>query len=106
MTEQYQVIIQSQMGPRTGVLTLSYQEPYVTGSLGLVGYVNSVQGIRSEDGRLHLFHPIKTAVSTIPCETVLNIQAGNLFGISISKSVRMRWEGALLRRESRELSKQ
>ena len=38
MTEQYQVTIQSQMGPREGVLTLSYQGSYVTGSLDLVGY--------------------------------------------------------------------
>ena len=38
MTEQYQVTIQSQMGPREGVLTLSYQGSYITGSLNLVGY--------------------------------------------------------------------
>ena len=69
MTEQYQVTIQSQMGPREGVLTLSYQGSYITGSLDLVGYVNTVQGVLAEDGTLHL-HPIQTAVSTIPCETV------------------------------------
>ena len=40
MTEQYQVTIQGQLGPREGVLTLSYQESYITGSLDLVGYVN------------------------------------------------------------------
>ena len=28
MTEQYQVTIQGQLGPREGVLTLSYQESY------------------------------------------------------------------------------
>ena len=44
MTEQYQVTIQGQLGPREGVLTLSYQESYITGSLDLVGYVNKVQG--------------------------------------------------------------
>ena len=37
MTEQYQVTIQGQLGPREGVLTLSYQESYITGSLDLVG---------------------------------------------------------------------
>ena len=37
MTEQYQVTIQSQMGPREGVLTLRYQGSYITGSLDLVG---------------------------------------------------------------------
>ena len=52
MTEQYQVTIQSQMGPREGVLTLSYQGSYITGSLDLVGYVNTVQGVLAEDGTL------------------------------------------------------
>ena len=85
MTEQYQVTIQSQMGPREGVLTLSYQGNYVTGSLDLVGYVNTIQGVRAADGTLHLFHPIQTAVSTIPCETVLNLRAAQP-GASTSQS--------------------
>ena len=104
MTEQYQVRIQSQMGPREGVLTLSYQGSYVTGALELVGYVNTIQGVQAADGTLHLFHPIQTVVSTIPCETVLNRQAGILRGISTSRSARMRWEGTLIHPESQEES--
>ena len=105
MTEQYQVTIQSQMGPREGVLTLSYQGSYVTGALDLVGYVNTVQGVQAADGTLHLFHPIQTAVSTIPCETVLNLRAGSLQGTSTSKSARMRWEGTLIHQKPQEESK-
>ena len=104
MTEQYQVTIQSQMGPREGVLTLLYQGNYITGLLELVGYVNKVQGVRGADGMLHLFHPIQTVVSTIPCETVLNLRAGSLQGTSTSKSARMRWEGTLIHPESQEES--
>ena len=104
MTERYQVTIQSQMGPREGVLTLSYQGSYVTGSLDLVGYVNTIQGVQAEDGTLHLFHPIQTIVSTIPCETVLYLQAGNLRGTSTSKSARMRWKGTLIHPETQEES--
>ena len=98
MTEQYQVTIQGQLGPREGVLTLSYQESYITGSLDLVGYVNKVQGVRAADGTL------QTVVSTIPCETVLKLQAGSLCGTSTSKSAQMRWEGALLHQGPREAS--
>ena len=105
MTEQYQVTIQSQMGPREGVLTLSYQGNYVTGSLDLVGYVNTIQGVRAADGTFHLFHPIQTAVSTIPCETVLNLRAGSLQGTSTSKSARMRWEGTLIHQKPQQESK-
>ena len=102
MTEQYQVTIQSQMGPREGVLTLCYQGNYVTGSLDLVGYVNAIQGVQAADGTLHLFHPIQTVVSTIPCETVLSRQTGSLRGTSTSKSARMRWEGTLIHQEPQE----
>ena len=105
MTEQYQVTIQGQLGPREGVLTLSYQESYITGSLDLVGYVNTIQGVQAADGTLHLFHPIQTAVSTIPCETVLNLRAGSLQGTSTSKSARMRWEGTLIHQKPQEESK-
>ena len=105
MTERYRVTIQSQMGPREGVLALSYQGSYITGSLDLVGYVNTVQGVQAADGTLHLFHPIQTAVSTIPCETVLNLRAGSLQGTSTSKSARMRWEGTLIHQKPQEESK-
>ena len=80
------------------------QRSYVTGSLDLVGYVNTIQGVQAEDGTLHLFHPIQTIVSTIPCETVLNLQAGNLRGTSTSKSARMRWKGTLIHPETQEES--
>ena len=105
MTERYRVTIQSQMGPREGVLALSYQGSYITGSLDLVGYVNTIQGVQAADGTLHLFHPIQTAVSTIPCETVLNLRAGSLQGTSTSKSARMRWEGTLIHQKPQEESK-
>ena len=105
MTERYQVTIQSQLGPREGVLTLLYQGNYITGLLELVGYVNKVQGVRGADGMLHLFHPIQTAVSTIPCETVLNLRAGSLRGTSTSRSARMRWEGTLIHQKPQEESK-
>ena len=59
MTEQYQVTIQGQLGPREGVLTLSYQESYITGSLDLVGYVNKVQACGQRMGRSISFIPSK-----------------------------------------------
>lgn len=59
MTEQYQVTIQGQLGPREGVLTLSYQESYITGSLDLVGYVNKVRACGQRMGRSTSFIPSK-----------------------------------------------
>lgn len=94
MTERYQVTLYSQMGPRHGMLTLRYNGSYVAGSLELVGYCNGIRGVRSEDGKLHLFHPIQTAVSTFPCETVLGISEGQLTGETSAQPCRIRWEGA------------
>ena len=93
MIEQYQVILHSQMGPRAGELTLRYEGTLVQGSLKLVGHLNPVQGVRAGDGTLHLFHPIQTAVSTFPCETVLGISGGQLTGETSAQPCRMRWEG-------------
>ena len=93
MREEYQVTLQSQMGPREGQLTLQYKGSFVTGTLKLVGYVNAVRGLRSEDGTLHLFHSIQTAVSTFPCESVLQLQEGRLTGATIAKDCHMQWRG-------------
>ena len=99
MTEQYQITIQSQLGPRNGVLTLQYRESCVTGSLSLVGFVNAVQGSRTEDGVLCLSHLIRTAVSTLECDTRLKLYEGGLYGTTKSEHAGMQWEGVLLRRE-------
>ena len=104
VTEQYQVTIQSQMGPRKGVLTLRYRGDRVIGSLEMVGYVNTVQGVRTEDGTIHLVHPIRTVISTIPCETDLELHGGCLRGTTTSRTARMRWEGSLIHQEPQEES--
>lgn len=103
MTEQYQVTIESQLGPRKGLLTLIYRDGYVAGSLDLVGHVNAIRGVQSEDGVLHLFHPIQTAVSTFLCETLLELEEGRLRGATRAAPCHMRWEGALVRREPQPL---
>lgn len=99
MVEQYEVTLQSQMGPREGILTLRYKGSYVAGSLELMGYVNAIQGVESEDGTLHLFHPIKTVISTFPCETVLERHSESLSGTTTAEPCRMHWKGTLLHRD-------
>ena len=96
MSERYQVTLHSQMGPRTGFLTLESRGNYFTGLLELMGYENTVQGVQAEDGNLHLFHSIRTAVHTLLCETVLALQDGHLTGETTAKACRIRWEGVPL----------
>ena len=59
MTEQYQVTIQGQLGPREGVLTLSYQESYITGSLDLVAMSTRCRACGQRMGRSISFIPSK-----------------------------------------------
>ena len=99
MREEYQVTLQSQMGPREGLLTLEHTGSYVSGSLELMGFVNTIQGVEAEDGTIHIFHPIQTAVSNILCETVLALREDRLEGVTRAKPCRIQWEGVLVSRE-------
>ena len=82
MREEYHVTLYSQMGPREGR------------SLELMGRRNPVHGVRSEDGRLRLSHAIRTAVSTLFCETALELHGERLTGVTTADVCRMRWEGS------------
>ena len=95
MEKRYRVTLHSQMGPREGLLTLDRTGSYVSGALELMGFVNAVQGVEAEDGTIHIFHSIQTAVSTIPCETVLALREDRLKGTTRAKPCRISWEGIL-----------
>lgn len=81
-------------GPREGRLDLQYEGSAVTGSLELMGRRNPVHGVRSEDGHLCLSHAIRTAVSTLFCETALELHGERLTGVTTADVCRMRWEGS------------
>ena len=91
---RYHVTLYSQMGPREGRLVLQYEGSAVTGSLELMGRRNPVHGVRSEDGHLCLSHAIRTAVSTLFCETALELHGERLTGVITADVCRMRWEGS------------
>ena len=92
--QEYHVTLYSQMGPREGRLVLQYEGSAVTGSLELMGRRNPVHGVRSEDGHLCLSHAIRTAVSTLFCETALELHGERLTGVTTADVCRMRWEGS------------
>ena len=78
MREEYHVTLYSQMGPREGAGPNTGSA--VTGSLELMRRRNPVHGVRSEDGHLCLSHAIRTAVSTLFCETALELHGERLAG--------------------------
>ncbi len=81
-------------GPQGGPPGPQYEGSAVTGSLELMGRRNPVHGVRSEDGHLCLSHAIRTAVSTLFCETALELHGERLTGVTTADVCRMRWEGS------------
>ena len=80
MTRKYHMVLQSQMGPKEGTLTLNEDHGTVTGTLQILSHELPVSGGREADGRLHLVHEIMTAVSTYPCQTILQDTGAGLSG--------------------------
>lgn len=92
MTQKYDVVLNGQMGERFGTLTWTETGGRVTGSLSLLGFDNPITGTR--EGRiLKLVHRLRTAVSTLSCETQAELRGSELSGTVVSDSVRMGLHG-------------
>ena len=79
MTIRYQIIVDSPLGSRSGVLALRETAGRVTGTLSLLGGDNPVEGTR-EGQTLHLRHALRTRVSQLDCETALRLADGAMEG--------------------------
>ena len=79
MAVRYQIILDSPLGHRPGMLTLWGENGPVAGTLSLLGFDNPVEGTR-EGPLLRLHHPLRTRVSRLDCETTLRTAEGTLEG--------------------------
>ena len=93
MTEQYQVTLFSQMGPRAGTLFLERRGARITGTLELVGFQNPLEGERLPGGGLLLRHQLHTSMRDFSCVTRLELHGGLLTGWTTAPECRMRWSG-------------
>lgn len=80
VTKTYHMVLRSPMGPREGTLTLDERCGEVVGTLCILSHALPVRGRRGTDGRLYLTHPIITAVSEYPCQSVLQDRGDTLCG--------------------------
>lgn len=80
MIRKYHMVLDSQMGPKNGTLTLTEEHGMVTGTLRILSHELPVSGSHETDGRLHLIHQVVTAVSTYPCRSELVDTEGALSG--------------------------
>lgn len=106
MTQEYDIILDGQLGQRAGTLIWSEAGGNITGSLSLLGYENPVHGKRNEQ-RLELTHQLRTAVRTLDCKTILELHDDTLSGVVTSAHTNMNFHGTKAKKEDlHEISKQ
>lgn len=77
---RFHIILEGQLGPRKGFLQLQVAGTAVTGSFFLFGVENPVTGERTGENQVCLTHCLRTAVSDLPCRTVLELGPGQVTG--------------------------
>lgn len=96
MTVCYRVTLESPLGPRPGLLRLEALDGEVTGTLSLLGFDNAVSGRRLDARRLLLTHGLRTAVSSLSCESILELDGAALIGTACTGNLEMSWRGELV----------
>ncbi len=102
--ETYEVILEGQLGQRAGVLRWEETEGRIRGTFSLLGFENPVTGTRA-GARLELTHCLRTAVSTLQCQTELAFEGEMLSGIVQFQRGRMQIHGTKQKGEPYEISK-
>ncbi len=88
MTYKYDVVLDAQLGQRLGTLLLNETDGDITGVFSLLGFDNSVSGTQIGQ-ELKLKHELRTAVSTLDCETHVNLCGDKLSGVVTTQYARM-----------------
>ncbi len=92
MTQKYDVVLDAQLGQRFGTLVLNETDGNISGSFFLLGYDNPVSG-KCVDRKLVLTHKLRTMISTLDCETRVELCDDELFGVVKSQCSRMNLHG-------------
>ena len=96
---RYQVILESPLGERSGILTLCETGEGVTGTLSLLGIENHVTG-NWEGDTLSLRHQLRTSLNTLACSTRLRETDGVLRGTVRSGAVCMHLRGSEIKEKA------
>lgn len=91
--EEYRLVLESQLGPREGVLRLEGAGNAVRGTLTLLGFENPVSGAWVGENSLELSHSLHTAVSDLACFSVFEMKGDKVVGTLRNDRNLMRWHG-------------
>lgn len=88
----YDIIVDSQLGPRHGTLAMEENDDSISGILSLLGFENSIAGKR-EGQILYLHHKLRTLVSQLSCRSELELHENSLIGTIYSEFGSMKIRG-------------
>ena len=78
--EQYKIVLESQLGPREGILRLEDRNELLKGTITLLGYENPVSGEWTGEHSIRLSHHLHTQISDLSCVSRLEIQGDTITG--------------------------
>ena len=91
--EQYRIVLESQLGPREGILQIKDQNGILKGAITLLGYENPVSGERTGEYSIRLFHHLHTQISDLFCVSVFEMEGDKITGVLQSGMNVMKWHG-------------
>lgn len=91
--ERYKVILESQLGPREGLLQIEDENGIPKGILTLLGYENPVSGEWTGEHSFRLSHRLHTQVSDLSCVSVFELNGDRISGRLQNGRNVMKWHG-------------
>lgn len=76
----YTVVLQSQLGPRTGELLLQEDAQSVSGSFHLLGHRNRFSGHLLQSGKYLITGALRSPVDREPYDAIFTVREGRLSG--------------------------
>ena len=76
----YTVVLQSQLGPRTGELLLQEDAQSVSGSFHLLGHRNRFSGHLLQSGKYLITGELRSPVDREPYDAIFTVREGRLSG--------------------------
>jgi len=91
--KQYKLVLESQLGPREGMLQLEDQNGILKGTITLLGYDNPVFGKWNGEHSIRLFHHLHTRISDLSCVSVFEMEGNAITGTLQNSWNVMKWHG-------------
>lgn len=84
--DHYEVLLQSQLGPRAGELVLQEDTRAVSGYFSLLGHRNRFSGSVLQHGKYLISGDLRSPVDKTPYDAIFTVRDGRLTGGLISRN--------------------